>query len=111
MAKFYGDVGFIQTVETDPGIWEPQETVHKYYGDWLRNFGMTQGSGGVNDNVNIANKLSIISDPYANQNFGYMRYVEYMGNKWKVTQVESQYPRLILTIGGLYNGEPITATE
>ena len=26
-----------------------------------------------------------------------------MGAKWKITDVEVQYPRLLLTIGGLYN--------
>lgn len=103
MAKWYGVIGYAETVETEPGLWEEQITERHYYGDLVRNTRKLQTSGGVNDDINVANEISIVADPYANQNFYHMRYVEFMGAKWKITNVEVQYPRLILSIGGLYN--------
>ena len=105
MAKFYGSIGYVQLTETSPGVWEEEVTEHKYYGDVLRNYRRLESSGGVNDNVNVTNEISIIADPFANENFHWMRYVVFMGSKWKVENVSAQYPRLILTLGGLYNGK------
>ena len=103
MAKWYGTVGFAKTVETEPGLWEEDIVEGNYYGDILSNFRKLQNSGEVNDDVNIANKISILADPFANYNFHSIRYAEFMGTKWKVSDVEVQYPRLILTLGGVYN--------
>lgn len=111
MAKFYGVVGYIETVEVKPGIWRPQPTERRYYGELTRNTSKFQTSGGANDNINIANEISIIADPYANQNFHLIRYVEFMGTKWDVTNVEVKYPRLILTVGGVYNGEQAKSAD
>jgi hypothetical protein len=103
MAKFYGPIGFSDTVETAPGIWEEKIIEHSYFGDIIRNTSRYQQSGGVNDNIVINNSISIVADPYATTNFQKMRYVEFLGAKWKISNVEVQYPRLILTIGGEYN--------
>lgn len=111
MAKWYGVIGYAVTVETDPGVWEETITERSYYGDTIRNTRMLQNSGEVNDNVNISNQISIVADPYANQNIYAMRYIEFMGTKWKITNVDVQYPRLILTIGGVWNGGQNTITE
>ena len=105
MAKFYGKIGYVETVETEPGIWEEVITARDYPGDLLSNFRSLQNSGDINDNVNIANKISILVDPYAESHFHDMRYAEFRGTKWKITNVEVQYPRLILTLGGVYNVE------
>lgn len=105
MAKFYGMIGYGSTEETSPGVWTELITERPYFGDLIRNYRKTQGAGNVNDNVNVSNEISIIADPFANENFHSMRYVRFMGAKWKIETVEVQYPRLILTIGGLYNGE------
>lgn len=104
MAKFCGNIGYIETVEVEPGVWEESVVERFYYGDLIRNTSRFQSSGGINDDINISNNISILADPYANQNFQHMRYVEFMGAKWKITNVEVQRPRLILTIGGVYNG-------
>lgn len=103
MAKFCGMIGYIQTVETEPGCWEEQPIEHKYYGDITRSTGNYQQSGNVNDNITLNNIISVVADPYAVENFQHIRYVVHMGIKWKITNVEIQYPRLILTIGGVYN--------
>ena len=106
MAKWYGIIGFIDTVETEPGLWEEQVVERSYYGDLIRNTRKLENSGGINDNINLSNEISIIADPYAKNNFSAMRYAKFMGAKWKITSVDVQYPRLILSIGGLYNGNP-----
>lgn len=103
MAKFYGSIGYAELVEVNPGIWEEKIKERKYYGDLIRNTRRLQTSDKLNDDINISNEISIVADPYANQNFHSMRYVEFMGAKWKINNVEVLYPRLILTIGGVYN--------
>lgn len=106
MAKFHGTVGYAETVETKPGVWEPRIIKRSYYGELLRNNRrLESSSNSTNDNINIANEVSIVADPYARDNFHNMKYIQFMGTKWKVTMVEPQYPRLILTIGGVYNGK------
>ena len=105
MAKWFGTIGYAETIETEPGIWEEQITKKSYYGDLIRNNRRLQNSGNVNDNINISNELSIIADPYAVNHFYSMRYVEFSGAKWKISDVSVQYPRLILTLGGVYNGD------
>ena len=105
MAKYYGVIGYAETGDTAPGVYEEQITERNYYGELVRNTRRLQTSDQVNDNINIANEISIIADPFATQNFHAMRYIEFMGAKWKITNVEVRYPRLILTIGGLYNGD------
>lgn len=108
MAKWFGKVGYAVTTETPSGsgIWKEVITERSYYGDIVRNTRMLQSSSSeLNDDVNVSNQISILSDPYANQNFHAMRYAEFMGTKWKITNVEVQYPRLILALGGVYNGQ------
>lgn len=104
MAKFFGKIGFETTTETSPDIYEESIIEKDYYGDVIRNRRLIQSNGKINEDVNISNQISIVADPFANNNFHSMRYVEWMGSKWKITDVEVQYPRLILSIGGLYNG-------
>lgn len=102
--KWYGIIGFGETVETKPGVWTDQIKQRAYFGDVTKNKTLFQSGGQVNDNINVSNLISIVADPYANQNFHSIKYVEYMGTKWKVSNVDVQYPRLILTVGGVYNG-------
>ena len=104
MAKFYGTIGYVNTVETEPGMWEEQEIERQYSGELVKNTRRLESSGGVNDNINISNEVSIVADPYAYENFHAMRYIKFMGAKWKINNIEVRYPRLILTIGGVYNG-------
>ena len=103
MAKFYGSIGYAETIETSPGVWKEQITKREYFGELVRNTRKLQTADKVNDNININNEVSIIADPYAISNFHSMRYAEFMGTKWKISNVEVKYPRLILTLGGVYN--------
>lgn len=104
MNKFYGKIGYAISEETVPGVWVEQIVERSYYGDVIRNIRRLQSSENLNDNINVSNEISIVADAFANQNFHSMRYVEYMGTKWKVSSIEVKYPRLILSIGGVYNG-------
>ncbi len=103
MAKFYGKIGYCETMETSPGVWTEKITERDYFGDLVRNTRKLQTPDGVNDDINIANEISILADPYTMHNFHAMRYVNFMGTKWKISSVEVSYPRLILTVGGVYN--------
>lgn len=104
MAKWYGKIGYAITEETEPGLWEPKIIERTYYGDMISDVRKRQNSGEVNDNINLSNVISIVADPFVIQNCSLMAYVEIMGAKWKITDVDIQYPRLTLTIGGVYNG-------
>lgn len=104
MAKWYGAIGFAETVETKPGVWVEQITERLYSGDLNRISRRLETANQLNDNITIANEISIVSDPFADENFHAMRYVEFRGTKWKVTSAEVKYPRLILTVGGVWNG-------
>lgn len=104
MAKFFGKIGYAETVETTPGVWEEKITEREYFGDLIRNTRSLQSGEKLNDNINISNEISIVADPFAYENFHSMRYVEFMNATWKIESVDVQYPRLTLSIGGLYNG-------
>ena len=103
MAKWFGKIGFADTKETSPGVWEEIITVREYYGDVTRNTRRFQSSENLNDNIVVSNDISIVADPYAIQNFYSIRYIEFMGTKWKINNVEVSYPRLILTLGEICN--------
>lgn len=104
MAKFYGPIGYAETKETRPGIFQEIITERNYAGDVLRKTRRLESGETINYNISVNNSLSIIADPYAYQHFFAIRYVKWMGAFWKVMNVEVQSPRLILTIGGVYNG-------
>ena len=107
MAKWHGIIGYIETVESKekPGKWVSQTTKRSYYGDVIRgNTRWSTSSDGTNDDLNVNCQISILADPFANNHFSSMKYIEFMGAKWKITSVEPSFPRLILTIGGVYNG-------
>jgi len=104
MAKFYGTVGYVETVETAPSVWDEQTIERQYYGDVVKNTKRYEKGEGLNDNLNVNNTISIVADAYAEQHFFAIRYVEWMGARWKVSNVDVQRPRLILSLGGVYNG-------
>lgn len=111
MAKFYGPVGYAEQLETTPGVWTEKIVEHMYAGDLLENRMRYQSADKLMDDLNIANEVSILADPFAMENFHKMRYVGFQGSLWKISGVKVLYPRLILTIGGVYNGEIKTETS
>lgn len=106
MAKFYGVIGYAESIETAPGVWADRITERSYSGDLIRdNSKWSTSSNSTNDNLDINNQISIVADPFAYKNCRSMKYVEFMDTKWKITNVEVSYPRLILSVGGVYNGQ------
>lgn len=108
MAKWYGKIGYVESVEDEerPGVWVNKVTEREYYGDVIKHTNRwSSSSDSTNDNLTLNNQISVISDTFAEENFRFMKYIEFMGAKWKIDSADVQRPRLILTMGGLYNGE------
>lgn len=104
MAKFFGKIGYGESVLTAPGVYEDEIIARSYYGDVVRNTRKLQEGENLNGDISVNNSISIVADAYANQHFFAIRYVEWAGARWTVTDVEVQSPRLILRLGGVYNG-------
>lgn len=104
MTRFYGAVGFAVQQEGEHSVWEESIREEYYYGDIRRNSRRYESSDKMLDDLTINNEISIVADAYAYENFHAIRYVVFMGSKWKVTNVTVEAPRLLLTLGGLYNG-------
>lgn len=104
MAKYVGMIGYHEL--SYDGIDKHISTIveKKVRGDLIKNTSKWESADKVLDDINISNRISIVADPYAIQNFHSMKYATYMGTKWKIQSVEVAYPRLILTLGGVYNG-------
>lgn len=106
MAKFYGKIGFADTIETAPGVWDEDISEREYYGDIVRNSRrLDNRQDSTNKSVSLNNDISILADSYAQENIYAMRYVEFAGSKWEISNAEINYPRIRLTIGGLYNAK------
>src|SRR5690349_212138 len=104
MAKFFGRVGYGVPVQQSPGVHVDQIVEREYTGDVVRNTRqLTQGEK-VNPDISVGNSISIVADAYANDHFFAIRYVEWAGTKWTVTDVEVRRPRLLLRLGEEYNG-------
>lgn len=104
MPRFYGKIGFGRQVETSPGVWLDEISERDYYGDILNTTRYREESDNVNDNVRLQQRLSIVADPFVNDNVYAIKYVRWAGSVWTVTAVEISRPRLILTLGGVYDG-------
>lgn len=106
MARFFGEVGYGESVETPPasGVWVDTITELQYYGDIIRNTAAIRDVANLNEEISVANRISIVADEYATANFLNIKYVRWMGVLWTVTLVEVQDPRLILSLGSVYNG-------
>lgn len=103
--KFCGVVGYMTHVEKARGVYVPEITERKYYGDVLKDNRRWENGQSLNDNLTIGNRFSILADAYALSHLGEIIYIEWMGSKWKVSDIDVNRPRLILSVGGLYNGK------
>ena len=103
--KWYGQLGYRECVEVEPGIWEDQITEVNKFGDVLRNYSSNQQGSKINDDITVSNQISIIADPQLLESFHKIIYITFGGAKWRVSNVEVRYPRLIVTLGSLYVSE------
>lgn len=104
MPKFYGKIGYGETTERSPGVWVDKIVERNYYGDVLRNSRRLSETDKINYDLSVGNSISVVADAYANEHFFAIRYVQWAGALWTVSEVEVQRPRLILSLGGVYNG-------
>ena len=105
MNRWFGKVGFGETYEASQGVWKDRIVERNYYGDIEQNNRRLREESKVNDDLSVTNRISIVADPYAMNTFHQIRYIEFMGSLWRVNSVGVQYPRLVLEVGGVYNGE------
>ena len=111
MAKWYGKIGYAVTKETEAGLWENVIEEHEYFGDITSDRRRRQSYDKVNDELTLSSVISIVADSFAYDNCSNIAYVEVMGTEWKVSDIEIQSPRLILTLGGVYNGSSLRVTK
>lgn len=104
MARFYGKIGFVlDHVDITQGVWKPVIQIRSYYGDVMKRRLTWEHGESINDNIKIGNQFSILADEYAETHMYAMKWIEWKGVKWKITSVEIERPRMILTIGDVYN--------
>lgn len=105
MAKFFTKLGIAKgQYESQPGVFSELVEEFPCTGYVLRDSSRYDTPSKINDDLIVGNQLSVLADPYAYENFHSIRWIDWMGSRWKVTSVEVNYPRLILGLGGLYNG-------
>lgn len=104
MAKFYGRIGFTKTIEIAKDVWEPLDVTRYYTGDLIRNQRRWSNGESINEDLDVSNEISVLADDFIQQNLGAMKWVEVMGYKWKINSITLEYPRIRLTLGGVYNG-------
>ena len=104
MARYCGEIGFSISGVTAPGVYEDAITERKYYGDVTKDFRKDDRTDKVVRDVDIRNTFSVVADPFAFENLSFIKYIKYLGIAWNVESVEVQYPRLIISVGGRWNG-------
>ena len=103
--RFYGEVGYLITEIDDYGVAKPTWVKRNYYGNVEDLTSRWQDTEHFNDDISVSHRINILADPYATRNFPYIKYVEWMGTKWDVKSIKVEYPRLLLSLGGVYNGQ------
>lgn len=113
MARFYGPIGFVESQETytGSGIWEDIPIEKKYRGLIVKHVKRWDSSEYLNKDLNITNTISIVADPYISNHVSAIRYIKWLGSYWEITSVSVEPPRLVLTIGGVYNGPKVETSE
>jgi hypothetical protein len=104
MTKYAGLVGYVTQEETVPGVWSSVETPLIMKGDIIRETSSSQDDGKVNSNISLNHRVSLIGGAYSFKNYYFMKWIEIDGRKWEISSIEIQRPRIIVTLGGLWNG-------
>lgn len=113
MARFYGPIGFVTQVEdpAESGIWVEQAVEKNYRGIVSRNTKRWDNGNQLNKDLNISNTISIVADPYISDHLNQIRYIKWLGGYWEISSIDVEFPRLVLSIGGVYNGPTAGTTE
>lgn len=106
--KYQGVIGFARQVEYDPinhpSVFKEMIIERKVVGDVLRRSSRYQNGQYIHDDLAVTNTISIVADPNILENAYQIKYLTYLGAKWKVTEISVEPPRLILSLGELYHG-------
>lgn len=102
--KYCGNIGFAMTVERDPGIWVDTIVEKRCFGDVIKNSRRWETGDKVNDDLQVNNQISIVADSFCQAHLFQMKYITWFGTAWKVSTVDIAYPRIIITLGGVWNG-------
>src|SRR3954469_18460661 len=104
MAKYHGRIGFGISTETKPGVWADVIAEHSYFGDVIQNRRNLQQGETLNKDLSVGNSIRIVGDAYAREHFFAIKYAEWAGQLWAVTNITVERPRLLLQLGEVYNG-------
>lgn len=110
-SRFYGAVGYGHSTETAPGVWEDVITERKLFGDVRKDTLQVRGGEKLNRDLTVQNSISVVADAYANENFHAIKYVVWSGTAWEVNEATIEAPRILLRLGGVYNGPRPEVTE
>ena len=106
MNRFCGKIGFAVTVDEGDGVWKEKITDKKYTGDILRLVRNKDSGEHITDGLRLNSQFSILMDPWFEDHFSSVRYIEYLGTKWVIETADpTNYPRVLLTPGGIYHGD------
>lgn len=113
MSRFYGPIGFVTQVEDpeDSGIWVEKSIEKNYRGEVSKNYKRWDNGDQLNKNLNISNTISIVADPYVSNHLADIRYIKWLGGYWEISSVDVEFPRLVLSIGGIYNGPKVESSS
>ena len=105
MARFHGNVGFSIPYESEPGIFTDQMVERSYFGTIVQHTRRWEKGEGLNDDLTLENRISILADDYAYQHCSGIKYVCWMNARWKVNSMKVEHPRILLSLGGVWNGK------
>lgn len=110
MSKWCGKIGLAICAEEDPennpGVWTDIIKEVPAKGEIIKtSYRYQSNTDSTNDDISLNMSLSIISNTYLTNNFQSIKYITYKNGVWSVTGVSLENRRLILSIGGIYNGE------
>lgn len=108
--RFFGEIGFGFPVEKSKGVWDDSITEHNYYGEVVQNTQNMSNSGSVLTEIDFQTTISVVADAYALENFTAIKYIRWAGSLWTVRSVQLRRPRLLLTLGEVYNGPTATTS-
>ena len=104
MNKARETIGFGITQNESPGVFSEKIVERKYYVDKIFDSRKYDQNNSINGSIDLSNKFSIVCDPFARENYLNMRYITWMGVKWRISTITVDYPRLTLSVSGEFNG-------
>lgn len=103
--KWFGEIGYFVESNNVDGIVTDSFITQQYYGDIIKDYKTNTSENAVNEDFELSNRISVVADPYLISHFHKIAWISFMETKFKVRSVELQYPRLIVSLGGVFREE------